>query len=99
MVDTTLAKRIKEKIKKGVGEPCSQEELRLIFGDIDRRIISGYLQCMIDLGEICVKDMGKTKAYFVKESVSNSVDISKLILDDEESKKEIGILLEGVEEE
>jgi DNA-binding transcriptional ArsR family regulator len=33
------------------------------------------------------------------ESVSNSVDISKLILDDEESKKAIGILLEGVEEE
>lgn len=66
MVDNTWAKKIKEKIKKGEGEPCSQEELRLIFGNIDRRTIAGYLQCMVDLGEICVKDLGKAKAYFLK---------------------------------
>lgn len=68
MVDTTWAKKIKDRIKKSDGEFCSQEELRLIFGNIDRRTISGYLQCMVDLGEICVKNIGKVKAYFIKRS-------------------------------
>ncbi len=69
MVDTTWAKEIKGKIEKGEGEPCSQEEIRLIFGNIDRRTISGYLQCMVDLGQISVKNIGKTKAYYIKIGV------------------------------
>lgn len=64
MVDTTWAKKIKEKLREG--EPCSQEEIRILFSNTDRRIISGYLRCMVDLGEISMKDMGKTKAYFMK---------------------------------
>lgn len=70
MVDTSLAKKIKDKIRSGKGEPCSQEELRLLFGNLDRRTISGYLQCMVDLGEISVKDMEKAKAYFIKREKS-----------------------------
>ncbi len=68
MVDITRAKKIKDKIRKGCGEPCSQEELRLMFGNIDRRTIAGYLQCMVDLAEISVKDMGKTKVYFIRRN-------------------------------
>jgi len=69
MVDKTWTKKITDRIKKSEGEFCSQEELRLIFGNIDRRTISGYLQCMVDLGEICFKNLGKVKVYFISKEV------------------------------
>ena len=63
-----MDKKWAEKIKKRLGEePCSQKELGLLCGSKDRRIISGYLSCLVDLGEIQIKGKGKSKFYFLKD--------------------------------
>ena len=66
MVDNTWTKKIKEMLKDG--EPCFQDEIRVRLGNPDRAILTGYLRCLLDLGEIESKDNGRAKVYFVKKS-------------------------------
>jgi len=64
MVDNWI-KKIKDILKEGV--PHFQEEIRAKLGKPDRAILTGYLRCLSDLGEIESKDRGRAKIYFIKK--------------------------------
>ena len=71
---------------KGIASSVNKEDL-----DLFNEIRSFHIKSKLAKSFEMVSDL---------ESVSNSVDLSKLGLeDDEESKKAMSILLEGVEEE
>ena len=63
-----MEKSYAEKIKKFLkdGEARSQKEIMKEIGTMDRVILTGYLRCLTDLGEIKGKFLGRTKIYFIK---------------------------------
>ena len=63
-MEKTYAEKIKKLLKDG--EARSQKEIMKELGAIDRGILTGYLRCLTDLGEIESKFLGRTKIYFIK---------------------------------
>ena len=55
------------KIKRILGdnEILSQREISNKMPSVDRAILTGYLRCLVDLGEIKSKDLGRSKIYFI----------------------------------
>jgi len=64
IVDENYVMRIKEVFEGR--EPHSQREISEKIGEMDRAILMGYLRCLVDLGILESKYMGRTKIYFLK---------------------------------
>ena len=65
MVDNLSDKIVKVLSKKE--ECCTQQEIKTsLRTGVDRAILLGYLRCLVDIGKIQSKQMGKAKGYFIK---------------------------------
>ena len=44
--------------------PCTQKEIAGALPGINRAVLLGYLRCLVDVGRIKSKDIGKAKSYY-----------------------------------
>jgi len=65
MVYHTLKKGVVDILKKE-GACSRQEIVSKLKDNPNRAILMGYLRCLVDLGLICSKDVGRAKIYFLR---------------------------------
>ena len=47
------------------GAPCTQKEIAQSLPSINRAVLLGYLRCLVDVGRVKSKNIGKAKSYYL----------------------------------